>query len=77
MTFRYQEQDTIRVAKLNDLAEQSATPIGGVYTVAQLQAREPAMGQDVYCSDEVGGFVRVFADGQNWRRITDRAIISA
>ena len=47
------------------------------YTVAQLAnlAASPA-GAMVFCSNESGGSVPVFADGTNWRRVTDRAIVS-
>lgn len=30
----------------------------------------------IYVSDEVGGAVVAFCDGTNWRRVTDRAIVS-
>jgi hypothetical protein len=30
----------------------------------------------IYVSDETGGAVMAFSDGSNWRRITDRAIVS-
>ena len=30
----------------------------------------------IYVSDEAGGAVPAFSDGTNWRRVTDRAIIS-
>jgi len=33
-------------------------------------------GQMIYVSDETGGSVIAFSDGTNWRRITDRSIIS-
>lgn len=47
------------------------------YTVAQLAnlAAVPA-GSMVFCSDESGGSVPAFADGTNWRRVTDRAVVS-
>jgi len=47
------------------------------YTVAQLAnlAAIPA-GSMVFCSDESGGSVPVFADSTNWRRVTDRAVVS-
>jgi hypothetical protein len=46
-------------------------------TVTQLASltASPA-GQFVYCSDESGGAVPAFSDGTNWRRVTDRAIVS-
>jgi hypothetical protein len=46
-------------------------------TVAQLAnlSTNPAA-QFVYCSDESGGAVPAFSDGTNWRRVTDRAIVT-
>jgi hypothetical protein len=47
-------------------------------TVAQLQAAIPgqATGSIAYCTNEADGAVPVFFDGTNWRRSTDRAVIS-
>ena len=46
-------------------------------TVAQLAnlSASPAA-QFVYCSDESGGAVPAFSDGTNWRRVTDRAVVT-
>lgn len=33
-------------------------------------------GQMIYVSDESGGATMAFSDGTNWRRITDRAVVS-
>jgi hypothetical protein len=30
----------------------------------------------IYVSDETGGAVMAFSDGTNWRRVTDRQIVS-
>ena len=30
----------------------------------------------IYVTDEIGGAVPAFSDGTNWRRITDRVIVS-
>ena len=30
----------------------------------------------IYVSDEAGGAVPAFSDGTNWRRLTDRAVVS-
>jgi hypothetical protein len=49
-------------------------PSKTVTELASLSA-SPA-GQFVYCSNESGGAVPAFADGTNWRRVTDRAIVS-
>lgn len=34
-------------------------------------------GAMAYCSNEAGGAVPVFSDGTSWRRVTDRAVVSA
>ena len=44
------------------------------YTVATLPTATAA--QQIYVSDETGGAVMAFSDGTNWRRCTDRAIVS-
>ena len=51
------------------------------YTVATLPSATLASDNSefssiIYVSDEVGGSVLAFSDGTNWRRSTDRAIIS-
>lgn len=45
------------------------------YTVATLPSAGDA-GEMIFVSDEAGGAVIAFADGTNWRRVTDRAIVS-
>jgi hypothetical protein len=64
-----------------DLASSFATlsvagpvKIGG-YTVAALPSASPAA-QIVYVSNESGGAVLAFSDGTNWRRVSDRAVVS-
>jgi len=50
-------------------------PTGDSFTVSSLpSAAQP--GQMIYVSDETGGSVMAFSDGSNWRRITDRAVVS-
>ena len=50
-------------------------PTGDTFAVASLpSATQP--GQMIYVSDETGGSVMAFSDGSNWRRITDRAVVS-
>lgn len=47
------------------------------YTVATVPAAGTAgAGAEIYVSNESGGAVTAFSDGTNWRRVTDRAIIS-
>lgn len=45
------------------------------YTVAGLPSATPA-GRQIYVSNESGGAVLAFSDGTNWRRCTDRAVVS-
>lgn len=45
------------------------------YTVSTLPSATTAGGM-IYVSDETGGAVMAFSDGTNWRRVTDRAIVS-
>ncbi|SKC53424.1 beta strand repeat-containing protein [Ohtaekwangia koreensis] len=64
---------------------QSLRRVGGVlgfgnastvsFTVGTLPSAATA-GQMIYVSDESGGAVIAFSDGSNWRRVTDRAIVS-
>jgi hypothetical protein len=35
-----------------------------------------SIGGLIYVTDDVGGAVPAFSDGTNWRRVTDRAVIS-
>lgn len=45
------------------------------YTVLSLPPAEPA-GQFIYVSNESGGAQTAFSDGTNWRRSTDRNVVS-
>jgi hypothetical protein len=49
-------------------------PTKTVAELANLSANPAA--QFVYCSDESGGAVPAFSDGTNWRRVTDRSIVT-
>lgn len=44
------------------------------YTVATLPRGK--VGQHIYVEDETGGAVPAFFDGSDWRRVTDRAVVS-
>lgn len=44
--------------------------------VANLPSAADWSGGLVLVTDEVGGSVPAFSDGTNWRRVTDRAIVS-
>lgn len=46
------------------------------YTVAGLPAASAGEGQIAFVSNESGGAVLAFSDGSNWRRVTDRAVVS-
>lgn len=45
------------------------------FTVASVPSAT-LVGQMIYVSNETGGAVLAFSDGTNWRRVTDRAIVS-
>lgn len=46
-----------------------------IYTVSTLPSASPTA-QMIYVSNESGGAVPAFSDGTNWRRVTDRAIVT-
>jgi hypothetical protein len=46
------------------------------YTVATVPAAADYTGHLIYVSNEAGGAQPAFSDGTNWRRFSDRAIIS-
>ncbi len=46
------------------------------YTVAQLGSLTSSVGAMVFCTNETGGSIPAFYDGTNWRRVSDRAIVS-
>ncbi len=46
------------------------------YTVAGVPAAADWTASWIYVTNETGGAVPAFSDGMNWRRCTDRAIIS-
>lgn len=52
-----------------------STPTLPSYTVASPPSTA-AIGTMIYVTDESGGAVPAFYDGTNWRRVTDRAVIS-
>ena len=47
------------------------------YTVAGVPSASAYTGHMIYVSNESGGSVMAFSDGTNWRRMTDRAVISS
>ena len=46
-----------------------------VYAVANVPSAVSA-GMMIFVNDEAGGAILAFSDGTNWRRVSDRAIIS-
>lgn len=54
----------------------STVPVLPTYTVAGAPTASSYTRGLIYVSDESGGAVPAFSDGTNWRRVTDRAIIS-
>lgn len=67
---------------LRFVSRRAITPVAPSYTKAQLQGGAAVFTATanpsaiVVCSDEAGGAVLAFSDGTNWRRVTDRAVIS-
>ena len=59
------------------LERNTGTPRFPAFTVAGAPSASTAgAGAQIFVSDEAGGPVMAFSDGSNWRRLTDRAIIS-
>ena len=50
------------------------TSINGFEVAGLPDASKP--GQVIYVSDEAGGAVLAFSDGTDWRRVTDRNVVS-
>lgn len=46
------------------------------YTVATLPTASSYPRGIIYVSNETGGAVLAFSDSTNWRRVTDRAVVS-
>ncbi len=61
-----------------NLLETQINPITklNLFDVAGLPDPVGATGGLIYVIDEVGGEIPAFSDGTNWRRVTDRAIVS-
>jgi hypothetical protein len=59
---------------IEDAIARAGQPV--ITTVAD--APDPARntGRMIFVSNEAGGAVVAFSDGTNWRRVTDRAVIS-
>lgn len=71
---------TLYAALLGNLSQISAAvnkhPLMDEVTVAKLPDAGSNRGRMVFVADEAGGAVPAFSDGTDWRRVTDRAIVS-
>ena len=47
------------------------------YTVTTVPSASTYSASMIYVTDETGGAIPAFSDGTNWRRVSDRAVISA
>lgn len=74
-TNKWREFFTKLVKELNIERGQGPSALPS-YTVATVPDATLYQGASIYVSDETGGAVIAFSDGTNWRRVTDRAIIS-
>lgn len=63
------------ILKLNDDVFGEHLKLPTSYLVAELPSPIPA-GKLIFVTDETGGAVPAFSDGTNWRRVTDRAVVS-
>lgn len=64
-------------ALIKDGSEGMTAPIRlASFTVAGVPTASLWTGAMIYVSNETGGAVPAFSDGTNWRRVTDRAIVS-
>jgi len=57
------------------LVQKGVTPLSN-YLVAGVPTAVGNTGSMIFVTDEVGGSIPAFSDGTNWRRVTDRAIVS-
>lgn len=75
------EYSTGQTADYNVKDANVLSPSAGIvqltsYTVGQLPAPSVHEGSIVFVSNETGGAVLAFSDGSNWRRVTDRVVVS-
>lgn len=73
---RWQGGDRITFPANTDRADMSVPVQLRSYTVATLPAASIGTGAIVYVTDETGGAVPAFSDGTDWRRTTDRVVVS-
>ena len=74
-TYTISSPTTITLDPTNEIINDAPMKLKG-YTVAQLGTLTSSAGAMVYCTDETGGSIPAFYDGTNWRRVSDRAIVS-
>jgi hypothetical protein len=84
-TITFQDKD-ITIAGINNETFTGTTNLGAsifslppvvpTYIVSGVPSAATYARGIIYVSDETGGAVLAFSDGANWRRVTDRAIIS-
>ncbi len=63
-------------ALFDRLAKDCALSLLQPYAKANLPTSDIPPGAQIYVTDEAGGAVPAFYDGTNWRRVTDRAVVS-
>lgn len=73
--FRHQEAEIVRVPKLNELARQVFVRQSDVLSMAELTALAPTMGLQVHVWDAPGGYTPAYADGFNWRQLSDGTVL--
>lgn len=74
-TYTISSPTTITLDPTSEIINDAPMKLKG-YTVAQLGTLTSSAGAMVYCTDETGGSIPAFYDGTNWRRVSDRAIVS-
>jgi len=72
------ESSNVTVKDYGAIGDEAREPTShDSYTVSEANnIAIKSTGDMIFVSDEVGGAVMAFYDGTNWRRITDRAVIS-
>jgi len=65
-----------RVASSLNTIFQNGLPRLPEFTVSGVPSASDNPRAMIYVSDETGGAVPAFSDGTDWRRVTDRAVIS-
>jgi hypothetical protein len=73
--FRISDAGAIQMGGANTVISSARHHQLRSYTVAGLPSAATA-GEMIYVSNESGGAVPAFADGTNWRRVTDRAVVT-